>query len=408
MKFLRKKVNNLVLISLALITCGVIVYLFIPFFSNSVEYASSSFENKDNTLDDSNKPKDIVVPENPIQVTNAPVPVTHIATPDHIKSIYLSSWIAGYVKYRDPLIKLVDDTELNAVVIDVKDSTGRIGFNVFDPELQKEKTTEARIPDVRALTNLLHQKKIYIIGRVAVFQDPYMANKRPEWAITKKSDGTVWKDHKGLSFLDPANKDVAKYTIAIAKEAYADGFDEINFDYVRYPSDGDIKNINYHLKDGKTRADNLEEFFKTLSTEVKKDQNIPISADLFGLTTEAKDDMGIGQVWEKALPYFDFLDPMIYPSHYPPGQDGYKNPAEHPYEIINKALQGAVLKTKNANQDINKIRPWLQDFDLGAVYTKEMVDAQIQATYDNGLKSWMLWDSKNKYTPSALKLEVNQ
>ena len=152
----------------------------------------------------------------------------------------------------------------------------------------------------------------------------------------------------------------------------------------------------------------MEEFFKTLSTEVKKDQNIPISADLFGLTTEAKDDMGIGQVWEKALPYFDFLDPMIYPSHYPPGQDGYKNPAEHPYEIINKALQGAVLKTKNANQDINKIRPWLQDFDLGAVYTKEMVDAQIQATYDNGLKSWMLWDSKNKYTPSALKLEVNQ
>ena len=140
---------------------------------------------------------------------------------------------------------------------------------------------------------------------------------------------------------------------------------------------------------------------------MKKDENIPISADLFGLTTEVNNDMGIGQVWEKALPHFDFLSPMVYPSHYPPGSSGYKNPALYPYEIVSKALASAVKKTNAVQgQSIAKIRPWLQDFDLGATYTKEMVRAQMKATYDNGLDSWMLWDPSNKYTPSALLLEI--
>ena len=169
-----------------------------------------------------------------------------------------------------------------------------------------------------------------------------------------------------------------------------------------------MKDINYHLKEGETRSDNIEKFFKYLSTEVKKDTNIPMSADLFGLTTEVNDDMGIGQVWEKALPYFDYLCPMVYPSHYPAGQAGYKNPSAHPYEIINIALAGAVAKTTKAGVNINKIRPWLQDFDLGSVYTKEMVRAEIKAVYDNGLNSWMLWDPSNKYTPEALELESAQ
>ena len=255
---------------------------------------------------------------------------------------------------------------------------------------------------------MLHKKNIYIIGRVSVFQDPYMTKKHPDWSVTKKSDGTVWKDRKGLSFLDPAKKEVHDYIVSIAKGAYEEGFDEINFDYIRYPSDGNMKDINYHLKEGESRGDNIEKFFKYLSTEVKKEKNIPMSADLFGLTTEATDDMGIGQVWEKALPYFDFLCPMVYPSHYPAGHAGYKNPSNYPYEVINRALISAVKKTEKVGADKSKIRPWLQDFDLGAVYTKEMVQAQIKAVYDNGLTSWMLWDPANKYTPSALKLESVQ
>ncbi len=395
MSFSKNK-SKIIYIGLACVICGVIVYYTLSMAYTSIKYKSDTVLAPNNLLE--NIKENVALPNTPI----ISMPVTHIPTPSVVKAVYVSSWTAGSARFRDPIVGMIDSTELNAIVIDVKDSTGRIGFHVTDPQLEKMGTTEKRIPDVRALTYLLHQKGIYIIGRVAVFQDPYLAKKKPEWAIAKKSDGTIWKDRKGLSFLDPANKEVWNYIVAIAHDAYTEGFDEINFDYIRYPSDGNIKDINYHIAAGKTRADNLEEFFKYLHQEVKNVDNIPMSADLFGLTTEATDDMGIGQVWEKALPNFDFLAPMVYPSHYPPGQDGFKNPAEHPYEIINKALIGAIAKTKAVGGDINKIRPWLQDFNLGAVYTKEMVRAEMKAVTDNGLTSWMLWDANNKYTPSAL------
>ena len=398
-------------ITMVLIIIGFVLYYLSEIFFGTIKYNGNDYLAKTDTVKnqvESTKPED-VIGEMSTTINPSTLPITHISTPEKVKAVYMSSWVAGNLKYRDPLIKLIDETELNSVVIDVKDSTGRIGFAVSDSELAKENSVENRIKDIRSLTNLLHQKNIYIIGRVAVFQDPFMTNKRPEWAITKKSDGKVWKDRKGLSFLDPANKEVWKYVVRIAHDAYAQGFDEINFDYIRYPSDGNIKDINYHLAQGATRSDNIESFFKYLSQEVKKNNNIPISADLFGLTTEGTDDMGIGQVWEKAIPYFDFIAPMIYPSHYPSGQAGFKNPAEHPYEIINKALIGAIKKTKlMQNQSINKIRPWLQDFDLGAKYNADMVKAQIKAVYDNGLSSWMLWDPANKYTRSALMLETLQ
>ena len=397
-----KNTKRLLIIGLIVIVSGFLIWYLASIFLNRIEYTNIKDTSLNGEKVESNKAQNII-PNLPNTLVE--IPVTHIQTPEYVRSIYLSSWTAGAKKYLDPLVHLVDTTELNAMVIDVKDSTGRIGFNVSDPELQKYGSVEKRIPDVRALTTLLHQKNIYIIGRVAVFQDPFMTKLKPEWSITRKSDGKVWKDRKGLSFLDPANIEVRKYVVAVALEAYKQGFDEINFDYIRYPSDGNMKDINYRLQDGKTRADNIEEFFKYLSTEIKKNQNIPISGDLFGLTTQTNDDMGIGQVWEKALPYFDFLAPMVYPSHYPPGQNGYKNPSLHPYEIVNSAMVGAVDKTKKVNQNIAKIRPWLQDFDLGAVYTKDMVQAQMKAAYDNGLNSWMLWDPTNKYTPEALKLE---
>ncbi len=398
---------NFILVCLACISCGLVLYFIFGTSSSNIKYSIGDASPQD-TIDENkvkSESKDII-PEVKAGVDNTPV--THIKTPSVVKAIYLSSWTAGAQKYRDPLIKLIDNTELNSIVIDVKDSTGRIGFSVADQDLQKMGTTENRISNVRALTNLLHQKNIYIIGRVAVFQDPTLTKLKPEWSITKISDGTVWKDRKGLSFMDPASKDVWKYIVSIAHDAYEEGFDEINFDYIRYPSDGDLNNINYHLVDGKTRADNIEAFFKYLHSEVKKDKDIPMSADLFGLTTEAQDDMGIGQVWEKALPYFDFISPMVYPSHYPPNYNGFKNPADHPYEVINKSISSAVAKTKAQGEDIKKIRPWLQDFNLGAVYTKDLIRAQMKAAADNGINSWMLWDPRNKYTPSALELEVKQ
>ena len=401
-----------IIVILALILCGLFVYFVLPLLKNQVEYnisdslASSSSEKVLNNKEEG-KVAEAIVPVDGTSVVS-PIVVTHVETPKELKAVYISAWVAGSPKFRDSIIKMIDETELNAIVIDVKDSTGRVSFDMPVPNIQKEGSIEKRIANVRALTDTLHKKNIYIIGRVSVFQDPYMTKKHPDWSVTKKSDGTVWKDRKGLSFLDPAKKEVHDYIVSIAKGAYEEGFDEINFDYIRYPSDGNMKDINYHLKEGESRGDNIEKFFKYLSTEVKKEKNIPMSADLFGLTTEATDDMGIGQVWEKALPYFDFLCPMVYPSHYHAGHAGYKNPSNYPYEVINRALISAVKKTEKVGADKSKIRPWLQDFDLGAVYTKEMVQAQIKAVYDNGLTSWMLWDPANKYTPSALKLESVQ
>ncbi len=397
--------KKFLLVTLTLLICGAVVFYRWPITYSVLEYSSDG-EVIVNDIPDSIKPVE-TLPEAVLPPSSPTAPVTHIKTPDYVKAVYVSSWVAGSAKYRDPIIRLIDNTELNSIVIDIKDSTGRIGFQVSDSQLAKEGSPESRIQDIRGLTNLLHQKNIYIIGRVSVFQDPYMTKKRPEWAITRKSDGQVWKDRKGLSFLDPSNKEVWNYVVSIAHDSYNQGFDEINFDYIRYPSDGNIKDINYNIAKGGTRADNMEIFFKYLSQEVKKNENIPISGDLFGLTTEGTDDMGIGQVWEKALPHFDFLAPMVYPSHYPPGHSGYKNPALYPYEIIHKALLSAVTKTKAiTGQDINKIRPWLQDFDMGAKYTGAMVKAQMKAVYDNGLNSWMLWDPNNKYTPEALTLET--
>lgn len=394
---------------LALILASLFIYFVLPRLQNQIEYKVEDTTTQKELLDNKelgNIPE-VTLPVNTTTPIN-PIVITHIATPTEVKAVYISAWVAGSPKFRDTIIKMIDETELNTIVIDVKDSTGRVSFDMPVSAVQKEGSIEKRISNVRALTDMLHKKNIYIVGRVSVFQDPYMTKKHPEWAVTKKSDGNVWKDRKGLSFLDPSKKEVHDYIVAVAKGAYAEGFDEINFDYIRYPSDGNMKDIDYHLKEGETRADNIEKFFKYLNQEMKKENDIPMSADLFGLTTEVKDDMGIGQVWEKALPYFDFLSPMIYPSHYPAGHAGYKNPSAYPYEVINRALAGAVNKTKVAGHDINKIRPWLQDFDLGATYTKEMVRAQIKATYDNGLTSWMLWDPSNKYTPSALNLEQPQ
>ena len=406
MTTIKNKSTRIILISLALVICGVIVYNFFPsifkVISNEVEYISTINNPEINNELNEKEPKE-EVKEEPVVI-----PISHIKTPEVVKAIYLSGWVAGTKSIRDKLVKIIDETELNAVVIDIKDSTGRISFKIDDPLIEEIGSVENRIANIRELTNLLHQKGIYIIGRISVFQDPFLSKLKPEWSIKRLSDGEVWKDKKGLSFLDPMNQNVRDYTTAIALGSYHLGFDEINFDYIRYPSDGNMKDINYDLKEGETRADNIEDFFVNLSSKMKEIENIPISADLFGLTTEVIDDMGIGQVWEKAIPHFDYICPMVYPSHYPASYNNFDNPAIHPYEVITRSLDSAIKKTEAIGQNISKIRPWLQDFDLGAVYTKELVKEQIKATNDLGLSSWMLWDPSNKYTPEALELEFEK
>ncbi|MBL7045146.1 MAG: hypothetical protein ISR98_00920 [Parcubacteria group bacterium] len=352
------------------------------------------------------------VTENQIrQLAEEKFVATHIQTPEAVKAIYMTSWVAGTPSFREKLVKIADETEINSIIIDIKDYTGRISFKVEDESLREVGSVENRIPDIREFIARLHDKGIYVMGRISVFQDPYYVSKYPEFAVVRESDGGIWEDYKGISWLDASAKEVWDYTVAIAKESYNAGFDELNFDYIRFPSDGDMYDIKYPFSEEKVLADPnygkaevMRSFFKYLDKELK-DTGAVISADLFGMVTTNPDDLNIGQVLEYAEPYFDYIAPMTYPSHYPNGFNGYPNPNKEVYGVIKYSMDEAVRRMNEASTTPLKIRPWLQDFDYGGNYDIAEVRAQIQAVYDSGLTSWMLWDPANKYTVDALLKE---
>lgn len=332
--------------------------------------------------------------------------VKHIETPESVKAIYMTSWTASEKDLRERLVKMIDETELNSVVIDIKDYSGRIAFEVRDPSLIEIGSAQERIVDIKDFIKYLHSKNIYIIGRIAVFQDPYLVGKMPDLAVKKASDGTVWKDYKGITWLDQCSLEVWDYIVSIARESEKVGFDELNFDYIRFPSDGNMANIKYPFcGESFSKPAALENFFVYLKENLS-DISVPLSADLFGMVTVNTDDLNIGQVLERAEPYFDYIAPMVYPSHYPKGYNNYQNPATMPYEVVKTAMDAASRRLIAASSTPHKLRPWLQDFDLGAIYDASMVRKQKQAVYDAGLSSWMLWDASNKYTLEALDEDV--
>lgn len=354
--------------------------------------------------------------------------VEHLPTPEPLKAIYMTSCVAGTPSLRKGLVELVEQTEVNAIIIDIKDYTGTISFEPQDPELKEFVASHCFVRDLKEFIAELHEKGIYVIGRVTVFQDPFLAKRRPDLAVKKASDATTWKDNKGLSFTDPGSKEVRDHAIKIARESYAIGFDEINFDYIRFPSDGPMKDIHFTWSDGRAKSDVIEEFFKYLHDSFRPDgkkEGPVLSADLFGMVTTNTDDLNIGQVLEKALPYFDYIAPMVYPSHYPQNFNGWGNPNLVPYEIIKYSMDKAVERTIATSTVIKtigsepiastspqlytkpswskqKLRTWIQDFDYGGNYDAPEVRAQIKATYDAGLTSWMIWAPSNRYTREAL------
>jgi len=340
---------------------------------------------------------DLDQPAAAVEVFPAPREASHLKPPPVVRGIYLTSFVAGSERFRSSLVELVDRTELNAVVIDIKDYSGRVAFPLNDPMLARVGSAESRIRDIFDFLEILHKKGIYVIGRIVVFQDLFLTSRQPELAV-KRPDGSVWKDFKGLSWIDPGAKEYWRYISALAVESYKLGFDELQFDYIRFPSDGDMKNIIYPWSGGRTKADVLDEFFSFLSAELRG-RGIPISADIFGMTTIDTDDLNIGQIFERILTHFDYISPMVYPSHYPPNFNGVKNSAAEPYEVVRYSLDRAMIR---ASTTPSKIRPWLQDFSLGANYTAEMIKAEIQAVYDSGFESWLLWSPSNKYTEAAL------
>jgi len=360
---------------------------------------------------------DVVVDETPKFVA------THVETPDPLKAVYMSSWVAGTPSIRKGIIQLIEDTELNAIIIDIKDDTGRVSFDIWNKELEEFGSEEIRIGDLREFIAELHSKDIYVIGRISAFQDPYMVNLRPEMAVKRSSDMEVWKDRKGISWIDASSLPMWDYLVRLGKESYEAGFDEINYDYIRFPSDGNMNDIFYPYSEDKInndpdlgKAEVLESFFAYMADSFK-DSDVVLSGDLFGMVTTNSDDLNIGQVLERALPYFDYIAPMVYPSHYPKTFIGLGNPAAHPYEVIKYSMDSAVKKVDALKSSTTtpawirehvrreQLRPWLQDFNLGATYTAEMVRLQMDATYDSGLTSWMLWDASNTYTVDALLKE---
>ena len=332
--------------------------------------------------------------------------VTHIKTPVPVKGIYMSACVAATPSFREKLLKIAKTTEINSIMIDVKDYTGTISFN-SENELFKENIgSGCKVKDLKEFIGKLHESGVYVIARISSFQDKYLVSKRPDLAVKRNSDGGVWKDYKGVSWLDAGSNESWDYLVALAKESYDIGFDELNFDYIRFPSDGNMKDIYYPFSNGKVKSEVMKSFFIYLNENLK-DLGAPISADFFGMTMTNTDDLNIGQVLEDALPYFDYIAPMVYPSHYPSGFNGYSNVNEHPYDIVKFSMDKGVERAKIATSSPLKLRPWLQDNDYPVKYTPEMIRAQIQATYDAGLDSWMLWDAGNTYTVEALLPKEN-
>lgn len=337
--------------------------------------------------------------------------------PSVVKAVYLTSYSAGNPQKIEEIIKLIDETELNGVVIDIKDYTGKVAFETQSDLIKSLNAEEIKIKDFDSLVKKFHEHNIYVIVRVAVFQDLNLVKQKPEVAVKNKFTGGIWRDRKGISWVDPASKFVWDYNIEVSKEAIKLGVDEINFDYIRFPSDGDMKALAYPVFDENqlSKSQQLEQFFKYLNENLKPTE-VKLSVDLFGLSTVNNDDLGIGQKIESAYLYFDYVCPMVYPSHYANGFIGYQNPAQYPYEVIDYSLEKALIKRENlikemasttpdfASSSVGVLRPWLQAFDLGADYTPQMIKKEIQAVYDNGLYyGWYLWDPKNIYNPAVFQ-----
>lgn len=315
--------------------------------------------------------------------------------PEIVRAIYLTASSAGNDEFRQNIITSMQGGRINSVVIDIKDYSGYILYNTNLSELRNINAVRESMPDVKKILADFHQANIYVIARQTVFQDPVLATARPDLAF-KTLNGNIWYDHKGLAWLDPNQTEVWEYNLAISNELVELGFDEINFDYMRYPSDGDMANMKYNIPEGKTKTDIMKEFFAYLSTNLTG--KINISIDTFGLILDNLDsgyDLNIGQRLVDTVDYFDYVCPMMYPSHYSLTYLGFANSAEHPGAVISYGLEltKEFMENKRA-----KLRPWLQAFNLRAVYTKELIDQQTMATENvTSTDGWLLWNARNYY-----------
>lgn len=318
--------------------------------------------------------------------------------PEHVRGIYMTAWVAGGTKLRDKLLQMIEDTELNAVVIDVRDD-GDLYWPTEIELTKQAKATNLAITKPDELMQLLEDKEVYPIARIACFVDGNVAKYDASRAV-QDSSGKAWVERNGRLWLDPYNKKNWEYLGEVVDFAVAKGFPEIQLDYVRFPGGGKKSSMNFPAKkdwpEGTTESQVIQQFAQFIKDRLP--EGVVLSADIFGIvSSNTTKDQGIGQDMDYFPQPFDLLCPMVYPSHYAKGEYGIADPAKAPYEIV-KVSVGDFKKTLEGKP----LRPWLQDFNLGAMYGKDEVRAQIKALKELGIQEYLLWNARNVYTPDAV------
>lgn len=327
-------------------------------------------------------------------------------TPVKVKGIYISAYVAGTPSMVDNLIAELDRTEANALVIDLKDDFGRVVCEMDSPLVQELGATKVYIKDIEGLMQKLDEHGIYAIARIPAFRDAWLGEAKPEWCI-QKADGTVFKDRDGNAWVNPYKQEAWDYLVEVASQARALGFEEVQFDYLRFCTEKGMQDAVFDEADvqGRSRTDIILEFME-YTYEKLKAKGLFVSADVFGAIINSSINAdSVGQIYGEMAKHLDYISPMIYPSHYSDGNYGIDHPDMHPYETICAALNDSRKELYFAGQNsdhIATVRPWLQDFTATWLanhipYGGPEVRAQIQATYDCGYDEWLLWDAACTY-----------
>lgn len=350
-----------------------------------------------------------------------------------VKGIFVTGPMAGSSNM-EHLIQLVEETELNTIVIDVKNDEGRITYDMEIPSVQETGAGISYVQDMKALMKKCKEKNIYLIARIVTFKDPFLAKEKPEWCI-HNTDGSIFLDKGGLTWLNPYNREVWEYLLDIAEESLAMGFDEVQFDYIRFSTDSGMENVDFgEAGEQKDREEIITDFVKYASERVHK-LGGALSADVYGVVIDSEGDQQIvGQDYVEMSRYLDYISPMVYPSHYGPYNYNIPVPDAEPYRLVLTALQssrkvlaGIPPETVSGNSGEEytaeeiaallpmegiraQVRPWLQDFTATWVkghisYGPEEIRDQIQAVYDAGYEEWILWNAANRYTEEGLLKE---
>lgn len=324
--------------------------------------------------------------------------------PAAVRGLYMNAWLFSSDRFFD-LLALADTTEVNSFVIDVKDVRGFITYRSSIPtavEIGANRLVRAR--NVRERLAILEDHQIHPIARIVVAKDTMLANHKPGWAV-RNVDGGLWHDRFGDPWVDAYCDSVWIYAAEVAAEAVLFGFREIQFDYVRFP-DEPAENLEDAVfgcrRPGETRRDGVRRGLQLAARRVR-DLGVPFTADVFGLATSARNDLGIGQYWEDILATTDVVLPMVYPSHYHAGAYGIPWPNAEPYETVRRALEDGIERAAKV-EGAARIRPFLQSFSIRRVrYTATEVRAEIDAAEDLGLTEWVLWNASGRYPAAAFR-----